>query len=112
MKRMLIFLFMFIVAFSIYYDITEGTLPLPSKATAGEEFVNEEKNDQSIPYFERKINRGDTVISIIEERLKSSPPVPIEQIVSDFKQLNNQLPPEKIQTGKTYKFPDYTILAD
>lgn len=106
MKRLVLFLVAVIVLYTIYYDLNYGTLPAAvSKEPKVSEMTNNEFNGQ--PYFEHMVHNGDTVLSIIENQLGGSIPVPISDVVSDFKTLNQDLDPQEIQSGKKYKFPDY-----
>jgi Tfp pilus assembly PilM family ATPase len=63
---------------------------------------------EDMAYFEKTVENGDTVLTIIEHQLGQSLPVPISEVVTDFQKLNNDLPPQQIQLGKKYKFPDYS----
>ena len=104
MKRLVGLLVTIIVLYAIYYDLSQGTLPV---VTTEKTTVAKSTSEQKQPYFEKKIGVGDTVLSILEDRLNSSVPVPISDVVSDFKALNKGTPPQEIQPGKVYKFPDY-----
>jgi hypothetical protein len=120
MKRMIIFLGIIILLYSVYYDLNKGTLNLLTKrntevVTAQPQAVKKEAIDSvSLPeasessqsYVEVKIKPGDTVLSLVENSLEGKLPVSIEQVVSDFEKLND-VPPGKIQIGKTYKIPHY-----
>ncbi|MBA4535840.1 hypothetical protein H1Z61_01480 [Bacillus aquiflavi] len=104
MKQLAIIALGILIVFSIYFDITYGTLP----------FIKEQKleaktqqQSTEIPYFEKKVTPGDTVLSIIETKLNQSLSVSISEAIADFQQLNNGIEPEDIQIGRTYKFPSY-----
>ncbi|WP_077213989.1 hypothetical protein [Bacillus dakarensis] len=118
MKRFLGLVAFIIVVYVIYFDLTTGTLPVTTKAIAEEEIkkteeaVKSDNDNLDLAYFEKEVKNGDTVLSIIESHLNDAVPVPIQDAVVDFKKLNNGLAPEKIQRGKTYKFPNYQDLAD
>lgn len=112
MKRLLSIIAALILLYSIYYDIRIGTLP-DAAETAGttEESASakeKENKEASLAYFEKKVAPGETVLSVIEAQLGEAIPVPIADIVSDFETLNNGTAPTEIQSGKTYKFPDYS----
>ncbi|MED4530730.1 hypothetical protein [Metabacillus fastidiosus] len=103
MKRLFTVLIALFLIYIIYYDFTVGTLP--STATLNHSTpVKQEKKK----YFELQIKQGDTVLSIMEMKYKSSLPVSIEKIVEDFEQLNPNQKVETIKVGKTYKFPIYS----
>jgi hypothetical protein len=110
MKRFLALIAAVVILYSIYYDISTGTLPTASEPS-GESHIRvpdkKSKPKSPFPYYEKKVTTGDTVLSIIEEQLDDSIPIPISQVVSDFEKLNNGTAPNEIQPGKTYKFPDY-----
>lgn len=112
MKRLFALIVFILVVYAIYIDLSKGTLPIAVETTTS--VINEKKKDEEIKitYFEKKIESGDTVLSIIEKQLDSAIPVPIQQVVSDFHSLNGGIDAEKIQIGKTYKFPDYQGFPD
>lgn len=102
-----------IVIYSMYYDLTIGTLP---SVEADPPLINEQlivpkqvdKKTANLLYTLIEINPGDTVLSIQEQLNDDVPlPVSIQQIVSDFIEFNNGIKPEQIQVGKSYKFPLY-----
>lgn len=102
MKRLVAFILLLVVIYAVYVDLSKGTLPIVVETTTAVE--TEEK---TIQFFEKEVRSGDTVLSIIENQLDSGVSVPIQQVTEDFKQLNEGIPAEKIQIGKTYKFPNY-----
>ncbi|MFE8703177.1 hypothetical protein ACFYKX_21595 [Cytobacillus sp. FJAT-54145] len=110
MKRLAGLIMLVLIIYSIYYDLSHGTLPAMSEQkeeVVSEVVENEIVEDTKIVFFEKVVGKGDTVLSIVEESLDSSIPVSIQQVVQDFEELNKGLKPEQIQYGKTYKFPDY-----
>ncbi len=104
MKRLVAFLVIVLVLYVIYYDISHGTLPA---VTTEQQSEVKKQSSQLRPYFEKTVQNGDTVLSIVENQLNGSIPLPITDVISDFKKLNNNLSPQEIQSGKKYKFPDY-----
>ncbi|MCQ6273665.1 hypothetical protein JMM81_01575 [Bacillus sp. V3B] len=104
MKRLVGVLVTIIVLYSIYYDLNQGTLPV---VTTEQTTVAKSNSENGQPYFEKKVGVGDTVLSILEDHLNQSVLVPISDVVSDFQELNKGTPPQEIQPGNTYKFPDY-----
>ena len=104
MKRLFGILLTVMILYAIYYDLSQGTLPVNTNEKATLEKAIPTKG---VPYFEAKVVAGDTVLSILEDRYHHSIPVPISDISTDFRQLNNGLAPQEIQPGKTYKFPLY-----
>lgn len=110
MKRFLALIAAAVILYSIYYDMSTGTLPTASEPISeSREKVPEKKAKPkpALPYYEKKVTTGDTVLSIIEEQLDNPIPLPISKVVSDFEKLNNGTEPNEIQPGKIYKFPNY-----
>ncbi|WML54079.1 hypothetical protein RCG17_05270 [Neobacillus sp. PS3-12] len=106
MKNLLILLVSFLIIYSIYFDISVGTLPHP--ATQKVEAVAKPKLPKArIPYFEVKVEPGDTLMTIVEHQIKKPLPVSITRLIHDFEALNPNQSTEKIQIGKSYRFPDY-----
>jgi hypothetical protein len=121
MKRMAVFFGIIILLYSVYYDLNKGTLRLLYKeATVAttqpqekvdqrqspEDSAEKEKTPSSLSYVEMEVKPGDTVLSLVEDLLDGSIPVSIDRVISDFEELN-EVPPAKIQIGKTYKIPNY-----
>ena len=108
MKRLAIFLITILVLYVIYFDLTKGTLPNENDPVI-EAMAKDNKDhiDTSIPYFEEKVSSGDTVLSVVENNMNGPLSVSIDEVIADFKNLNNGLSPEKIKSGFVYKFPDY-----
>lgn len=108
MKRFVMIIATAVILYAIYYDISYGTLPAATDSDhVTRETASITKEKTVLPYFEKKISSGDTVLSIIEDHLDDSIPVPISNVVADFEKLNNGISPAEIQPGKTYKFPEY-----
>lgn len=103
MRKIFGALFSLLIIYSIYFDLTVGTLPLASSKTA-EAII---KADSSLPFFEAKVRPGETLITIVENKANKSIPVSITDLISDFKYLNPGQSSEKIQVGKVYRFPNY-----
>jgi hypothetical protein len=97
-----------LVMYSVYIDLTVGTLPktFTQRAEAQTQVVPKESDGKG--YFSEKVEPGDTVISIVERQLDKALPVSIQDLISDFRELNQGKSPENIQIGSTYKFPDYS----
>ncbi|MBU8731277.1 hypothetical protein M4D56_11635 [Cytobacillus oceanisediminis] len=105
MKKLGGVLLSILVIYVIFYDLNHGTLPAGQKQALEASSLPTETGE---PYFEKKVNPGETVLSIIELNLDGPIPVAIDQVVSDFSELNNGMQPEDIKSGTTYKFPKYT----
>lgn len=106
MKKLMAIIISMLIVYIIYYDLRVGTLPLVQEETK-EAHAESVDNLITKTYVEMVVNPGDTVISIIEKNENTAIKVPIAQIIEDFKSLNQNISPEKIQIGKTYKFPTY-----
>lgn len=107
MKRLVGVLVTVLILYCIYYDLSYGTLPVVKTEQKPE---IETMVIGEMTYFESTVENGDTVLTIIETQLGHSLPIPISEVVTDFQKLNNDLPPQQIQPGKKYKFPDYSKL--
>lgn len=111
MKKISLVLITVLILYIMYYDLTTGTLPLMKEYLDHEAVETMATNHEPIKkvskdYYEITIKPGDTVLSIIEKK-NPSKHVEITKIIQDFKELNPKANPEKIQIGKTYKFPRY-----
>ena len=105
MKKIVAYIVALIIVYSIYYDLTVGTLPSITVVSA--ELAVEHTSLPAIPFTLIKVKTGDTVISIVENFQQGPLPVPIDQVVQDFQDLNQNLKPEQIQIGNQYKIPLY-----
>jgi uncharacterized membrane protein len=105
MKNFFGALVILLICYIVLFDLKHGTLPQASEKIAEE--VSKVKS-VDLSFFEEKVNAGDTVLTIVENKLGAPIPVSISEIVTDFKALNKGISPEKIQIGKTYLFPDYS----
>lgn len=114
MKRLFAAIFTVLILFVIYYDLSTGTLPLAVETSTQAQIDEAEPDtpDTQMSFFEKKVESGDTVLSIIESQLDASIPVSIDEIVQDFSSLNDGLKAEKIQIDKKYRFPDYSNLHE
>lgn len=107
MGKLLGFLLSVLVVYAVYYDLSVGTLPHANsqKTAVASATVEPEVN---FPYFKEKVQPGETLISIVEHQANQSISVPISNLVHDFKSLNPGQSPEKLQIGRTYRFPRYS----
>ncbi|MFJ7729726.1 hypothetical protein ACIQXV_26945 [Neobacillus sp. NPDC097160] len=110
MKKLFGFLFVILVIYVIYFDLTVGTLPASKskQVDAKVETTVTKEHKSDIPSFDAEVQPGETVISIVEHELKKPLPVSITDLIEDFRKLNPGQTPEKIQIGSTYQFPDYS----
>ncbi|WP_404458645.1 hypothetical protein [Sutcliffiella horikoshii] len=116
MIRLFIAALTLVTIYSIYYDLSSGTIPEPvAPVTATVPATNTDTETESSPlssptnnlYIEVEIKAGDTVLTVAEKIANKPIPVSITQLIEDFQNLNEGITPEKIQIGKTYKFPVY-----
>lgn len=105
MKRLVALLLAALTIFVIYYDLSKGTLPTDIEQSIE---ATSMKTDTTEPFFEKKVNPGETVLSIIEQKMNGPLPVSITDVIADFANLNNGLKPEELKYGETYKFPVYS----
>lgn len=104
MKRLVGFLAVILILYSIYHDLSNGTLPVSKIENISKA---QTKKEVTLPYFEKKVQAGDTVLSIIEDQLNQSIPVPVSVVVDDFEELNKGVSSHEIKAGEKYKFPNY-----
>ncbi|MFE7061078.1 hypothetical protein ACFVAD_02850 [Sutcliffiella sp. NPDC057660] len=114
MIRLFIAALICVTIFSIYYDLSKGTIPISNEQQATQVMTSpslteepETEADHDATYIEVEIKAGDTVLTVAERIANKPIPVSITQLVEDFQVLNEGMEPEKIQVGKTYKFPLY-----
>jgi hypothetical protein len=117
MKRIGTIFIILVILYSVYYDLTIGTLPNGLKeveVTTIEEPGNTdhliEETETPVtfdPFQEVTVEPGHTVLSIVEHLHEGPISASIQEIVFDFQELNNGIKPEEIQIGKTYLFPVY-----
>jgi len=99
MKKLASWIIGFFVIYSIFTDLTVGTLP-------DRHIINSTETINSQAYEEVVIKPGDTVLGLIEKRGYPDN-ISITEMIEDFMQLNNGIAPERIQPGETYKIPIY-----
>ncbi|MGD6774522.1 hypothetical protein [Sutcliffiella horikoshii] len=116
MIRLFIAALILVTIYSIYYDLSSGTIPEPATpviapVSTTNPDTETESSAMSSPsnnlYIEVEIKAGDTVLTVAEKIANKPIPVSITQLIEDFQNLNEGITPEKIQIGKTYKFPVY-----
>ncbi|WP_010531008.1 hypothetical protein [Lentibacillus jeotgali] len=105
MKRLLIYFFTILLLVSIYKDLTVGT-PIDSRPEIQHD--TETVEQESLTAVEVQVNKGDTVLTIVEElNHQNDKELDISQIQADFKALNPNAEPLHIEPGKYYYFPLY-----
>lgn len=102
---MLIYVFIILFIVSIHKDLTVGT-PLNNKPEI--HYDNNTIVQESLTATKVKVNKGDTVLSIVEELdHQNDKQLDISQIQADFKALNPNVETLHIEPGKYYYFPSY-----
>lgn len=111
MKRIIAIIAVSFITYTIYYDLTTGTLPANAEPKIHTVEQQPQDNPETVAkemkYQKKLVKPGDTVLSITEKIHKDGLPARIDQIVSDFEKLNKGVKVTNIQVGKTYFFPYY-----
>ncbi|MUV39624.1 hypothetical protein JNUCC1_03502 [Lentibacillus sp. JNUCC-1] len=97
-KRMLLYLCIWLFISSMYHDLSVDNQPTSNS-------TQEQSNSNRI---EVQVEAGDTVLTVVEHvnhGLHQS--FDVNRILSDFKRLNPQADPYKLQPGHYYLFPLY-----
>ena len=102
MKKMIACFICMLVIYSVYQDITHGSISTPNPV-----LYTSYKTPEVNQYTLIEVKRGDTVLSIMDKQLTNQSKVPLEQIKKDFIELNNGIEPTEVKQGKIYKFPLY-----
>lgn len=100
MKKVFIFLVCIAICAIAYQDITNGTI----RTIRAEKTIEQKKE---LPYREVTIQRGDTLLSIVEREMNGKLPVSIDRLIIDFQTLNPHVNAHSLQIGKTYRIPYY-----
>ncbi|WP_041090285.1 LysM peptidoglycan-binding domain-containing protein [Jeotgalibacillus soli] len=96
MKR-LAFILIPILLFTLYIDLTKGTIPSPAQP-----LVTSEINGDALYVT---VSRGDTLLSIMEKNGLSSSSIDIDALTHEFKRLNNGIEPKEMKAGSRYYIP-------
>ncbi|MEK4028798.1 LysM domain-containing protein [Pseudobacillus sp. FSL P4-0506] len=106
MRNFLLFIAFMIITAGIWNDFTNGSLPHIEENPKKE--ANAESNYlPALPYEEREVKTGDTVLSILASLHNGKLPADIETAIADFQELNQGVSPDNIRIGEHYKFPLY-----
>jgi Tfp pilus assembly PilM family ATPase len=95
-KKLLFLLTICFIFYIVYHDLTKGTLPVATS-----------RPKENVPYKIVEVKAGDTILSIVEEEMNRSLPVPIDRLTKDFQSLNPGVKAESLQIGKKYRIPVY-----
>ncbi|WP_257345973.1 hypothetical protein [Pseudalkalibacillus decolorationis] len=107
MKKLIIGTLLFLLVYSIYFDLKVGTLPTATTIKAIETPVAEARNKSLNPYKTVTVQPGETVLTILERIHTGNMPVSINKAVEDFEALNNSISAHAIQANESYRFPLY-----
>lgn len=89
--------------YAIYQDLTTSTAPNEYAKVQKESQLK----NQSFQVKQVKVQRGDTVLSVIEKLHQNKEQLPIDRILYDFQQLNPNTDPYALKEGTFYYFPYY-----
>jgi len=96
------YMLFFLMIISVYNDLSQGEQP--SSSTHNSHTTDNEK----ILVVKRTIQRGDTLLSIMEEiHARNGFPWRMDQVVHDFKWINDGQDPYELTEQQTYYFPLY-----
>ncbi|WP_096434643.1 hypothetical protein [Alteribacter populi] len=114
MKQLIGIAIFIILVVSVYYDLTEGTLPDHSISEQNIEHADENQDaaDQqegtTLVYQEVIVESGHTVYTIVQALHQDQTiDAGFDQIADDFELLNPEVSAHEIQVGQTYRFPLY-----
>ena len=102
LKRLTLYGIIILLLISIYKDITiDEVFPMYE-----DEII---QTNKGFHVLKREIQNGDTVLSVLEEinDIKQLEQINIDQMIKDFKMLNQNVNPYQLQQGKYYLFPKY-----
>lgn len=113
MKKIITGFIILFIIFTTIYDLKNGVLQTfnqtePAVQTVMAHEENDVLNDNEVPYTVMHAVPGSTVLSLAERVHSGSIPVPIAQLVHDFKLLNPTIEPENLQIDHPYKIPNYS----
>ncbi|MDL4841530.1 hypothetical protein [Aquibacillus rhizosphaerae] len=123
-KKTCLTLTMLFLIISIFKDLTVGTIiqdtnnheeseikEVVEKESKPEEVKSNDNNqpDETVRFKVKSYTAmpGDTVLSIVESLNNEKDSIQMEQIITDFEQLNPGISPHEIETNTTYLFPIY-----
>lgn len=106
MKKFSIAFLVFLLLYSVYYDLKIGTLPsIKAETVPVQAAYSEQQAGQA--YKEIQVQPGETMLTILEKLHNGSIPVSIEKAVKNFEELNEGISAHNIQADQTYRFPYY-----
>ncbi|WP_156290717.1 hypothetical protein [Oceanobacillus salinisoli] len=104
-KKIFIYIIIILLVASIYKDLSLGTEPnenVPTQETTIQ--INENYSAMKV-----KVTSGDTVLSIVENINEGKGEIAIDQMMTDFQQLNPEVNPYRLQPNTFYYFPVYEL---
>lgn len=108
-----LFICLILILISVYNDLQVGQ-SLEHPPSQKDPFIMREMKDvpdreTSFEIVRMKVQRGDTVLSIVEEiNPFLHDGLNIEVILNDFQRINPFVDPYNLKPGKYYSFPIYT----
>ncbi|MFD1850262.1 hypothetical protein [Oceanobacillus bengalensis] len=103
-KRMSLYIIILMLIASIYKDLSLGTannkvMDIPANT--------ETINHISYDIMQIKISPGDTLLSVVEGINSSNAKLNFDNLINDFKALNPNVDPYKLEPNTFYYFPVY-----
>ncbi|MBS2969709.1 hypothetical protein J9317_13130 [Metabacillus sp. KIGAM252] len=103
MKRLILLCSIALLTYIIYYDLSRGTLPRMEE----ENIMAASQPVKKETFKKLHVQKGESVLMIINKVNGHSIPVPLETAAEDFEKLNPGIKANRILTGHSYKFPVY-----
>lgn len=106
-KRLIFYLIIILLIISLYKDLTIGTPFINDSKSNHIQQIYPKDEQNKLPAIQVRAQHGDTVLSITEQINDQLLELNIEQIMSDFKKMNQNIDPFNLQTDTIYYFPVY-----
>ncbi|MDY0405557.1 hypothetical protein P5G51_009230 [Virgibacillus sp. 179-BFC.A HS] len=107
LKRMCFYLMIALLLWSIKDDLTNKQLQSQQELQPSEITMTANERKQAYEVVKVKVNKGETVLTIIEKLNKAPLRVSTEQMLTDFRTANPRADPYHLQPGMFYYFPMY-----
>jgi hypothetical protein len=102
MKKIFIYILVFLFLFSVYKDLDGGSLQNRL------ETLTENASITNYKAVYVKVQHGDTILSIVEDINEKTMQIQdINQILEDFRLLNPNVNTDQLKVGHFYYFPSY-----
>src|SRR5699024_3675071 len=104
LKKVSIYTFIILLVVSIYKDLSIHS-PISNQPDDEDELKEMPHNNTNV--VKVKVQKGETVLSIVERINKAEKNLDIEQILDDFKASNPNADPYRLKSDTFYFFPIY-----